>query len=99
MSVSIPETFSKSFLAQIDTPTPVYHEHNTYFSLQNRTFVISHRDAPPLLYPVRICDTVIQFNLHPKELQLLHTTEDTDRIHQLLYYIPLVPPYYILYIP
>ena len=54
---------------------------------------------PPLLYPVRICDTVIQFNLHPKELQLLHTTEDTDRIHQLLYYIILVPPYYMLYIP
>lgn len=46
----------------------------------------------PHYTPIRICNTVIQFNLIPKELELLHTTEDIDKIHQLLYYITLVPP-------
>ena len=91
MSVSIPETFSESFFAQIDTPTPVYHELDIYFSLQNMTFSFLIVTLPHYT-PIRICNTVIQFNLIPKELELLHTTEDIDKIHQLLYYITLVPP-------
>ena len=87
MSVSIPETFSKSFLTQIDTPTPVYHELDIYFSLQNKTFSFLIVTLP-YYTPIRISNTVIQFNLIPKELELLHTTEDIDKIHQLLYSPP-----------
>ena len=53
--------------------------------------------------PTRISDTVIQFDLFPKELEFLHTTEGIDRTVQLLRCISPVTlfsnPYYMLYIP
>lgn len=53
--------------------------------------------------PTRISDTVIQFNLLPKELELLHATEGVDRSAHLLRCINPIKlfsnPYYMLYIP
>ena len=53
--------------------------------------------------PTRISDTVIQFDLLPKELEFFHTTEGIDRTVQLLRCISPVTlfsnPYYMLYIP
>ena len=53
--------------------------------------------------PTRISDTVIRFDLLPKELELLHSTSGADRTTQLLrcmsYVVLFSNPYYMLYIP
>ena len=53
--------------------------------------------------PTRISDTVIQFTLLPKELELLQSASGVDRTVQLLRCISPVTlfsnPYYMLYIP
>lgn len=53
--------------------------------------------------PARVSDTVIQFNLLPKELELLQAAQGHDRTNQLLRCMSPVTlfsnPYYMLYIP